>query len=249
VTLTRILRPQGNGRFVLFCDHASNHVPVELDKLGLPETELARHIAFDIGAAGLTEALSDFLDAPAILCGISRLVIDCNRQLDSPALIPVVSDGTTVPGNVMLSDAARKARIQNWFHPYHDAVECVLLDRKRRSEESIVVAIHSMTPSLDGYHRPWQIALSSATDRRLTEPVLAALRAPGDLIVGDNLPFRIETDVDYSIPFHALRRGLLHLQVEIRQDEIADAENQRRWAIRLASVLTECTQERSGKCG
>jgi predicted N-formylglutamate amidohydrolase len=240
VTSARVLRPLGQGRFVLLCDHASNRVPAELGNLGLPATELARHIAWDIGAAGVTEALSALLDAPAILCGTSRLVIDCNRQLDSPALIPVVSDGIQVPGNAALSNASRMARIQKWFQPYHDAVERVLLEREVRWAESIVIAIHSMTRYLDGRSRPWQIALSSCSDRRLTDPVLAALRAPGDLVVGDNEPYAIEPDLDYSIPFHALRRGLLHLQVELRQDEIADAVGQRRWATRFAEVLTRC---------
>lgn len=238
MTPARILRPLGQGRFVLLCDHASNRIPVELANLGLPETELARHIAWDIGAAGVTEALSERLDAPAILCETSRLVIDCNRQLDSAALIPIVSDGIPVPGNVALSDASRRARIQNWFQPYHVAVERVLLERAARSAESIVVAIHSMSPRFEGFWRPWQIALSSYADRRLTDAVLAALRAPGDLVVGDNEPFRIEPDVDYSVPFHALRRGLRHLQVEFRQDQITDAVEQRRWALRFAEVLS-----------
>jgi predicted N-formylglutamate amidohydrolase len=222
---------------VLLCDHASNHVPAELDNLGLTATELTRHIAWDIGAAGVAETLSERLDAPAILCGTSRLVIDCNRQLTALSLIPAVSDGTPVPGNAGLSEAGRTERIERWFKPYHDAVEGVLIERAARGADSIVVAVHSMTPVLDGRSRPWQIALSSYDDRRLIEPLLEALRAPGDLVVGDNEPYCIELAVDYSIPFHALRRGLLHLQVEFRQDEIADAAAQRRWALRFAEAL------------
>jgi predicted N-formylglutamate amidohydrolase len=237
VTPAHILRPQGQGRFVFLCDHASNQIPEELDDLGLPETELARHIAWDIGAAGVTEALSELLDAPAILCETSRLVIDCNRQLDSAALIPTVSDGTAVPGNIGLSDESRTARIQQWFRPYHDAVESVLIERAAHRVETVVVAVHSMTPCFEGQLRPWQVALSSYADRRLTDAVLAALRAPGDLVVGDNEPFRIEPDLDYSIPFHALRRRMRHLQVEFRQDEITDPVEQRRWACRFADVL------------
>src|SRR5258706_7943081 len=107
-----ILRPQGSGRFVFFCDHASNYIPAELNDLGLPAAELARHIAWDIGAAGVTEALSVIFDAPAILCGTSRLVIDCNRQLEHPDLIPAVSDGTVIPGNLHLTEAVRASRIE-----------------------------------------------------------------------------------------------------------------------------------------
>jgi len=240
VTPARILHAQGRGRFVLLCDHASNHIPAELGNLGLPASELARHIAWDIGAAIVAETLSELLDAPAILCETSRLVIDCNRQLGAPSLIPVVSDGTPVPGNTALSGAQRTERIERWFRPYHDAVESVLLERAALGTESIVIAVHSMTPSLNGQARPWQIALSSHADRRLADPVLKALRAPGDVVVGDNEPYRIDSGVDYSIPFHAMRRGLLHLQVEFRQDEIADADAGRRWAGRFAKALSSC---------
>src|SRR5450631_2146778 len=126
VTAPRILRPHGSGRFVLFCDHASNYVPAELCDLGLPPSELARHIAWDIGAAGVTEALSEIFDAPAILSSASRLVVDCNRHLDASDLIPEVSDGTVIPGNLHLSEAAKTTRVERWFRPYHDAVESVL---------------------------------------------------------------------------------------------------------------------------
>jgi predicted N-formylglutamate amidohydrolase len=238
MTEPRILRPQGSGCFVLLCDHASNYIPAELTNLGLPESELERHIAWDIGAAGVTEVLSEILDAPAILCNVSRLVIDCNRQLRAPDLIPEVSDGTPVPGNVNLSAAARAARVDSWFHPYHDAVESVLLERESRGVESIALSIHSMTPVLGGKRRPWQIALSSHADRSLADPLLTALRRPGDIVVGDNEPYDLDPQVDYSIPFHALRRGLAHLQVEFRQDEIADAAGQRQWARRFAQGLS-----------
>lgn len=232
----RILRPRGLSQFILLCDHASNHVPAAFGNLGLPETELRRHIAWDIGAAGVTERLSALLDAPAVLCGISRLVIDCNRQLHLPELIPAISDGTPVPGNVGLIDECKAARIERWFEPYHDAIESLLLERTTRGAESIVVAVHSMTPSLDGLSRPWHIALSSLGDRRLIDRLLGLLRAPGDLVVGDGEPYDIEPDIDYTIPFHAMRRGLQHLQVEFRQDEIADTAAQHHWASRFAEV-------------
>ncbi len=233
------LRPQGSGSIVLFCDHASNHIPSELYELGLPPSELARHIAWDIGAVGVTEALSEIFDAPAILCDNSRLVIDCNRQLTRPDLIPEVSDGTVIFGNQNLSDAAKAARIEQYFQPYHDAVEAVFLEREAGAVASIAVSIHSMTPALAGSERPWQVSLSSYADRRLTDPMLAALRRPGDVIVGDNQPYDLDPVMDYSTPFHAIRRGLLHLQIEIRQDEIADAPSQQRWAQRLAQSLRE----------
>ncbi len=232
-----VVRPRSAGRFVFLCDHASNHVPVELRDLGLAAAELARHIAWDIGAAGVTMALSEIFDSPAILCGVSRLVIDCNRQLHAPDLIPGVSDGTVIPGNLNLEAGARADRIARWFQPYHEAVEAVLLDREARGTPSIAVSIHSMTPSLGGQRRPWQIALSSYLDRSLADPILAALRRPGDVVVGDNEPYNLDPEVDYSIPFHALRRGMRHVQVEFRQDEIAEPGAQREWALRFAAAL------------
>ena len=233
----RILRPQGKGRFIIFCDHASNRVPAELQNLGLPAFELDRHIAWDIGAAGVTTELSDILDAPAILCGTSRLVVDCNRQRYAHDLIPEMSDGTAVPGNRNLSEAARQLRIEQWFEPYHAAVESVIVEREARRLPSIALSIHSMTACLAGNARPWQIALSSHNDRRLVEPMLEALRRPGDVAVGDNQPYDLDPAVDYSTPFHAMRRNMPYLQVEFRQDEVADTAGQGRWAQRFAIPL------------
>lgn len=235
----QVLRPDARGRLVLLCDHASNFIPGELHQLGLPAAELTRHIAWDIGAAGVTRELSGIWDAPAILCGVSRLVIDCNRQLSAVDLIPETSDGTMIPGNEGLSQAGRATRIERWFDSYHEAVEAVLRKRETAGIETVVVSIHSMTPSLNGQPRPWQIALSSAVDRTLADPVLAALRRQGDVEVGDNQPYDLDPAVDYSIPYHAMRRGWPHLQVEFRQDEVADAEGELRWARRLAEALKE----------
>ncbi len=238
--MNQILRSQGQGRFVIFCDHASNRIPAELDNLGLPESELARHIAWDIGAAGVCAELSRILDAPAILCGTSRLVVDCNRQLDRRDLIPEIVDGTRIPGNAGLSDAARQVRIEQWFEPYHAAVEAVIAEREARGQDSIALSVHSMTACLAGTARPWQIALSSYDDRTLVDPMLEALRRPGDVTVGDNEPYDVDPAVDYSTPFHAIRRGMRWLQVEFRQDEVADADAQVKWARRFAAALAEC---------
>ncbi len=234
----RVLRPQATGRYLIFCDHASNRVPAELGDLGLPASELQRHIAWDIGAAGVASELSGIFDAPAVLCGTSRLVIDCNRQLHARDLIPEVSDCTVVPGNRDLSEAARQLRIERWFMPYHGAIEALIADREARRLTSIALSIHSMTACLAGKARPWQIALSSHHDRTLVDPVLEALRRPGDVTVGDNQPYDLDPAVDYSTAFHAMRRNLQYLQVEFRQDEVADTAGQVRWARRFAEALT-----------
>ncbi len=234
-----LLRPEGRGGFVLFCDHASNHVPAGLNRLGLPPAELARHIAWDIGAGGITAILSDLLDAPAILCATSRLVIDCNRQLESRELIPEISDGTPIPGNRGLSADARKARIGRWFTPYHEAVDAVLTARAASGVAPMVLSIHSMAASMAGFLRPWKIALSSHRDRSWTEPMLASLRRPGDAMVGDNQPYALDPAVDFSIPHHAMRRNFPYLQVEFRQDEVAETAGQENWARRFAQALAE----------
>ncbi|MDP9170851.1 MAG: N-formylglutamate amidohydrolase [Acidobacteriota bacterium] len=224
---------------MIVCDHASNHIPEELDGLGLPPSELARHIAWDIGAAGVAEALSGIFDAPALLSPVSRLVIDCNRHLDAADLIPERSDGAVIPGNLSLSASARAHRIERWFEPYHATVEAILHERASRGAPSIVLSIHSMTDNLGGSHRPWQIAFSSHEDRGLVQPVIAFLRRSSDIEVGDNQPYSMDPAVDYSIPFHALRRNLPYLQVEFRQDEVQGAQAQARWATRFANTLVE----------
>ena len=235
----RILRPSGQGRFVILCDHASNHIPAELNDLGLAPADLRRHIAWDIGAAGVAEALSDIFDAPAVLSPASRLVIDCNRHLDAADLIPERSDATLVPRNQNLTADARTARIERWFEPYHAAVESIFIHRESRGLGSVALSIHSMTDNLAGSRRPWQIAFSHHGDRSLVDPIIAILRRSAGLEVGDNQPYSMDPAVDYSIPFHAVRRNLLYLQVEFRQDEVQDAAGQLRWARRFAAAVAE----------
>jgi predicted N-formylglutamate amidohydrolase len=239
--IPRVLRPQGRSQFVILCDHASRHVPAEFDDLGLTPADLARHIAWDIGAAGVAESLSEIFDAPAVLSPVSRLVIDCNRHLGAPDLIPERSDGTVVPGNRDLSGQMRVLRIERWFLPYHAAVESILDERATRAD-SIVLSIHSMTDNLAGSHRPWQIAFSSHEDRALAQSMIDILRRSNDINdieVGDNEPYSMDPAIDFSIPFHALRRNLPYLQVEFRQDEVQDPQGQTRWAKRFANALAE----------
>jgi predicted N-formylglutamate amidohydrolase len=228
-----VLRRDAKGPFVILCDHASNHIPAELNRLGLDPPDLARHIAWDIGAAGVARELTYLLDSTAILCGTSRLVVDCNRHPGAVDLIPEVSDGTAIPGNRNLTEQAKHSRIDRWFTPYHNEIEAVLDARVK----PLVLSIHSMTPVLAGVPRPWQISLSSHTDRSIVDPLLAALRRPGDITVGDNQPYDLDPAFDYSVPFHAMRSHLPYLQIEFRQDEVADAKGQAAWARRLAAAL------------
>jgi predicted N-formylglutamate amidohydrolase len=159
-------------------------------------------------------------------------VIDCNRHPGAADLIPESSDGTVIPGNQNLTGRARQERLDRWFAPYHDEVERVL-----EARTPVVLSIHSMTPVLGGVPRPWQISLSSHSDRSLVDPLLETLRRPGDITVGDNQPYDLDPAFDYTIPFHAMRRGLRYLQIEFRQDEIAGARGQAAWARCLAAAL------------
>jgi predicted N-formylglutamate amidohydrolase len=234
-----VLRPDGTSSFVIFCDHASRDVPAELHSLGLPASELARHIAWDIGAAAIAESLSGILDAPAILSPVSRLVVDCNRQLHAADLVPEQSDGTVIPRNLNLTPEERALRIERWFEPYHNAVERVFLEREQRGAASIAISIHSMTDCLSGSYRPWQISFSSHGDRKLAQAMIDVLRRSNDIEVGDNQPYSMDPEIDFSTPFHAVRRNLPYLQVEFRQDEVTEAAGQLRWAERFAKALSE----------
>lgn len=226
----QLLNPRGASSLVFICDHASNRVPDEFTEFGLTEAELERHIAWDIGAAAVTQILAGYFDAPAVLSDVSRLVIDCNRGLDDPGLMPAVSDGTRIPANQDLAERERKRRWKTYHQPYHEAIEQVIAAKLTDRQAPIVVSIHSMTPVMKGFARPWQISMCSAADRRLNDPVLAALRRRDDIVVGDNEPYTLDSKEDYSVPYHAMRRNLRHLQVEFRQDEIAAPDGQRRWA-------------------
>lgn len=227
-------------RWLVTCDHASNRVPPEIGggSLGLPPAEMARHIAYDLGAAGVARALADTLDATAILGTHSRLVIDPNRGEDDPTLIMQLYDGTLVPGNRGLDDAERQRRIDTYYLPYHAAVSRLAA----RRDDTIIVAVHSFTPRLSGRHpRPWHVGLLSADDRRLSDPMLDLLRAQPDLCVGDNEPYAGHLPGD-AVDRHALQPGRPNVLIELRHDLIETSETQTAWAARLAPVLIRAAE-------
>lgn len=223
--------------FLLICDHASARVPRALADLGLPARELERHIGWDIGAAGLGRKLGKMLDAPLIRQRYSRLVIDCNRPLHSPESIIRRSDGTEIPGNAQVSASEAALRAREIFEPYHRCIRDTLDARGRLGRPTVLIALHSFTPTYDGVSRPWHIGLLYNRDARLAHALAPALRAETGLIVGDNEPYGVGDDTDYSIPEHGERRGLPHVEIEIRQDLIADDRGQLQWARRLAGLL------------
>jgi predicted N-formylglutamate amidohydrolase len=228
---------EGAAPILLICDHASRRVPRRLNDLGLDQSELSRHIGWDIGAADVTRHMALQLDAPALLAGYSRLVVDCNRHLHDPTSMRPVSDGTPIPGNAALSPADREARVQALYEPYHRAIAQRLDEFAGHAVAPALLSIHSCTPEMAGQFRPWHIGICWDSDRRIAGPVLEALgRVPG-VVVGDNQPYNLDLREDYSVPVHAMRRGLPHLQVEFRQDLVATPADAARWADVLLAAL------------
>lgn len=222
-------------RWLVTCDHASNRVPgwVAGGDLGIAADDMARHIAWDVGAAGLARELAQRLDAPAILSDFSRLVIDPNRAEDDPTLIMRLYDGTVIPANRAITPDQRTQRIARLYRPYHAAYAALAAARPDRA----ICAIHSFTPQLRGRdRRPWQVGvLYSHRDERLALPLIQACRDAG-WVTGDNQPYSGHLDGD-SIDRHALSQRRPNVLIELRNDLIADAEGQRAWADRLAPVL------------
>jgi predicted N-formylglutamate amidohydrolase len=233
----RVLRPEGVSEFFLTADHAGRAIPWRLGDLGLPESELGRHIAWDIGIAGVTEKLSQALDATAVLQTYSRLVVDCNRQPRWDSAMPTISELTAIPGNHGISPAEREARHREIFLPYHGRIAGLLDRRGAGARRTVLVAMHSFTPVFKGEPRNIDIGILYNRDARLARIMLDLLRAQGDLVVGDNAPYAITNESDYTVPFHGEGRQLPHVEVEIRQDLIGDDAGQSAWAARLARLL------------
>ncbi|MGE0665538.1 MAG: N-formylglutamate amidohydrolase [Sphingomonadales bacterium] len=228
-----VVNPEGKSAAFLICDHASNRVPRKLGTLGLSAAERDDHIAWDPGAAYMARHLSALLDAPLVLSGYSRLVIDCNRPLESRQLTAATSGGMTVPGNAAVSAQDRQARIEELHRPYHDMIETML--EARADRPTLLLSIHSFTPQLDDGPRPWRIAVAYGTDDRLARLLIPALREDGT-VVGDNQPYAVTPATDYSIPVHGERRAIPHVLVETRQDGIRTRDGAERWAEKLAAA-------------
>lgn len=233
----RIVNPDGAGRFVFTCDHASNFLPGEYGTLGLPEAELSRHIAWDPGALPVARRLAEALDATLVETRISRLVIDCNRPLDAANLICETSEGTVIPGNAGLTAEQRQGRIDLAWHPFHDAVDQVVEARLAAGRPTCLISVHSFTPVYFGKHRPWHVGIIHDEDARLAAPLIAGLKAHPELTVGVNEPYSPADSVYFTLERHARPRGLPCAMIEIRNDEIADEAGQARWAKLLVETL------------
>ena len=226
----------GSSSHVLVCDHAGRGVPRRLERLGLAEPELERHIAWDIGAGAVASLIGRALEACVVKQAYSRLVADCNRHPGSPDLAAPISDGIIIPGNANLSADELDDRVADIHAPYHAGIEAVLDQRLAEGRPTTVVSVHSFTPSMNGLDRPWHVGVLHGGDSDLSKRMLALLAAEDGLVVGDNQPYEL-CDVDYTIPRHAQGRGLDYLELELRQDLIADPAGQARFAALLSRLL------------
>ncbi len=228
---------QRTGRAVIICDHATNVVPhfVNDGDLGLLKTDMQRHIAYDIGALGVSQHLAQLLNAPIVSSNFSRLVIDPNRGEDDPTRIMKLYDGSIIPANRNIDDANKVMRAKECYDSYHNALNQILSERT----DPIILSIHSFTKQLNGYApRPWHVGVLYADDDRLAAPLIAACNAQDDICVGDNKPYHGKLKGD-TMDRHALQHGRIHVLIELRNDLIETETDQKHWAEKLAPIITQ----------
>ena len=235
-----VTNPGGSSPLLLLGDHAGRAIPGALAGLGVPPEALDLHIAWDIGVAGLGGCLAAALDACFIHQAYSRLVIDCNRRPETPGAMPTVSDGVAIPGNADLSVEARAARCEAIYDPYQARIAQDLDARERRGQQTLLVSLHSFTPQMDGIVRPWRFGVLHRGDSPFSQRVLGLLQAELGELAGDNRPYAMDA-IDNTIPLHADPRRLDYLELEVRQDLIADAAGQDEVAAFLGRLLAEAT--------
>ena len=232
-----VLHEHGAAPALVVCDHASRAFPKAMQRLGLPELPSWQHIAWDIGAGELARGLSNALDAPAVLAGYSRLIVDCNRQPDDPEAFRKVSDGWSIPGNQSLTEFERRVRLGCFFDPYHECIAAMLAGFRARGVVPLVISVHTFTPNLAGEERPWHIGVLWDKDEPNARRLLAGLRRIEGLVVGENQPYSGTHPADYTIDHHAERAGLPHLCLEVRQDQLESPAGMERWVRRLATLI------------
>lgn len=238
VVPVRTVNAAGHGPFVFVVDHASNRIPPAWGDLGLSSADRIRHIAWDPGALAVSIRLSELLDGPVVHSTVSRLVIDCNRELDAPDLIPAVSEDTAIPGNAAVSPEDRVRRIALAHAPFHAAIDRVLDTRASAGRETILVCMHSFTPVYRGVSRPWPIGLIPPRNEDFTGALRDALRADiSDLNIGWNEPYSALSGVTLTLEHHGDGRKLDATMIEIRHDEILEPDGVALWADRLARCL------------
>jgi len=238
-----VLNADGSAPIVLACDHASPLIPARYGTLGLSAAQTGDHIAWDIGIARVARTLSGLLDAPTIFGGVSRLVIDLNRRPATPPLIPEQSDGVAIPGNCGLSAAARQERIESWFRPYHDRAAGLVQRARQRHRRPALISLHSFTPTMDGFARPWEIGFLWTEKSAMAQPLIADVKARTNLHVGDNQPYKGDPRFGYTVHVHGEDNGIPSLGIEIRQDLLRSDAAGDRWADLLATTLSHLIAE------
>ncbi len=230
-----IINPAGKANIVLISEHASNHIPAEFDNLGLSEEQLALHIAWDIGIGEVTRNLSKMLDAPAILATFSRLLIDANRSLDQHGLIPTRSDGHEIYGNHDLSEDDIKARIERFYQPFHDETDTLIQRKAGNGHAPIIFNMHSFTPHMNGFERPWHSGMLWNRDERVAKALMKRLENRG-YHVGDNEPYSGQ-ELNHTMNRHGTQHGFPHVNIEIRQNEIDSTIGIDKWSDVLATEI------------
>ena len=234
-----VVNESGQSPVLLICEHAGKVIPGSLGTLGLAEEDLARHIAWDIGAEAVSRQLAKALDAPLLLQRYSRLVYDCNRPPESPDAMPVMSETTRIAGNENLAPDARLARIRSIYRPFHDAVSQFLDRRAARGIASLIVTMHSFTPTYKGIRRQLDLGVLHDRDTRLADLVLGLCGRMKDIVVRRNEPYGPQDGVCHTLNLHGGPRGLNHVMLEIRNDLISHERGQTQWASRLATILEQ----------
>lgn len=236
-----LINPDARKGVVLLCDHATNHVPADYQHLGLPPERFEEHIAYDIGAEAVTRKICEMMGVAAVLGPVSRLLIDCNRELDHPTLVPPASDGIDIPANKELTEKAIAARVDAYYKPFHAAAETLINSHLDAGLEPVVMAVHSFTPTMNGEDRPWHVGFLWNDDPRLAQAMIGLLERETDLVIGDNEPYSGK-DLYHTMQRHGADLGLAQTTLEIRQDLVDTDDKTTQWAALLADVLDECMQ-------
>ncbi|MBL8710040.1 MAG: N-formylglutamate amidohydrolase [Rhodospirillaceae bacterium] len=242
------LNPEGAAPLVIICDHAGRAIPRALGDLGLSPEARDRHIAWDIGIAGVAAVLAHGLNAPALCASYSRLVIDCNRRLDDPTSIAQESDRVPIPGNRGLGGADRTRRAEEIFRPYHAAIAATIDAKLASGQTPALLSLHSFTPVMNGFARPWHLGILWNRDARLPVPLMARLAQLQDVCVGDNEPYSGRDEHGYSIIAHGQSRRLPHALIEIRQDLISTEAGVAAWSARLLPALRDVLADTGHAC-
>ncbi len=238
-----VLHEHGEAPALVVCDHASRAFPKAMARLGLPMLQTWEHIAWDIGAGELARGISNALDAPAVLAGYSRLIVDCNRHPDDPEAFRQVSDGWEIPGNRALGEFERRVRLACFFDPYHEVIAAMLGGFRARDVVPYFISVHTFTPQMGGEQRPWHVGVLWDKDPESAARLLAGLRGIEGLEVGDNQPYSGKHPSDFTVEQHAESAGLPHLCIEVRQDQLESPAGVERWVRILSRLIRDIVQD------